>query len=596
MSEKVFVKNILTDSDFPFFSAGINQLERGNYYYRELNLIANHEIKSYLDCLPYHLDAEQPLILGSNEIIAMAAQDDFITGIAVSEALGDATSFIENADFTSESTSNANANASATGINNVGIINTKKGNDIIIGIGLATADSKAIAESEAILTSNSIANATAIANGIGIKNSGSIDTGEGNDAIVGIGNVIAQSIATTQADSTGGSGLVATATSTSVATTQTLAIGIENLGSIFAGKGHDLITGVANNWSVSSAEAEAFAQNTVALLTAGYDPAIMGQLETAIANSAAASTALSLSQTIGIANPNLIHTSNGHDFIFGLATNTSSSEALTVAAASATAADFATATADAVSLATTEGIAVGIANQGRVSTGRGDDTVMGIALRQVNADADADVEDVLAQANVPDAQANSNSVADTAQGFAIGIDNTTGIIKTDFGNDQVIGYGEIGIQGGRILTGKHHDHVIAYGSEIGFQDGKVRLGNGDDYFQAAIANLDPFTGEITFAEQQAGAIKNAVISGGNGNDTFELGGFSEAVTIDGGEDYDVFRLAGSLEGYQITLGAAELQELEIKSDDGMVTVKNVEALYFSHSDYAYSYADFGEFA
>ncbi|MEM7595358.1 MAG: hypothetical protein AAF383_28320, partial [Cyanobacteria bacterium P01_A01_bin.83] len=233
----------------------------------------------------------------------------------------------------------------------------------------------------------------------------------------------------------------------------------------------------------------------------------------------------------------------------------------------------------------------GIVNSGKIDTGKGADTIIGIAVGDVNAFSDADAN-ANADADVPDTQTTTNAVADTERGFAIGIDNSFGVIATNIGDDQVIGYGEIGIQGGQILTGKNHDSVIAYGIEAGLQESQVRLEGGNDYFRAALVNFDPFTGYIEYAEDQSGAIQDAVVSGGNGNDTFDIGGFTSNVVIDGGHDYDVFKLWGSIDEYEITLGSSEYQEVAIKGEDSMLTVKNVEALYFGDSGDVYSYHDF----
>ncbi|MEM9507919.1 MAG: hypothetical protein AAGA16_09555 [Cyanobacteria bacterium P01_E01_bin.35] len=592
MTENILIKNIITDGEFPIFLSGINHLEGGNVNYRHLNLVDNHEVKSYLDCLPAHIDEEQSMILGHTDVLATAENDDFVTGLGLSSAVSDAHAFAaEGINTSSESTADADADASAVGIDIAGKITTKEGNDTIIGIGLAEAKADADAESAAKLSSNSVATANAIANAIGIRNAGKIYAGEGNDTIIGIANVSASSTATasSQAESDSGNNLAVTANSESVAFVETSAIGIENEGWIYIGKGHDIIVGVANNWTTSVAEAEALAKNAVVMDR--EHPVTIDQVETAIATSTAASTAINQTLTLGIVNSGLINTGNGHDVILGLANNSSSSESLADADAESTAQDFAAAIADASSLAGTESIAVGIANFGRIVTGKGDDTIIGIAVSNVNAVADADA-DAFADANEPDAQTNTDTIADTANGFAIGIDNTSGIIKTDIGDDQVIGYGEIGIQGGKIFTGKHNDRVIAYGSKVGFQAGNVRLGNGHDYFQAAVVDFDPFTGHIEFAEDQSGSIQDAFVSGGRGNDNFELGGFSTGVTIDGGQDHDVFKLWGSIDEYEITLGSSEHQELAIKNEDAILTVKNVEAFYFGNSDHAYSYTDF----
>ncbi|MEM8720673.1 MAG: hypothetical protein AAGE84_15480 [Cyanobacteria bacterium P01_G01_bin.39] len=596
MTKKVLFENILDNHEFPIFRAGIERLEQGNRYYHQLNLIDNHEVESHLDHL-LHQDEEElinsvPMTLADTDALITDENADFISSLAFASAQSDATAIAEKVNTDSESTADADADANTIGLDNAGKISTKEDEDILMGIALSRADAEADADSSARLNSNSVATADAIADAIGISNSGKIYTGEDNDAVIGIANVFASSDADTnaRAKSLAGNDLEATATSASTAIVKTSAIGIENFDTIHTGLGSDMIVGVANNWATSVADAEAFARNTAALATE-YATSTLDQVETAIATSTAASTAISQSLTIGLANAGLIRTGRGHEVILGLAFNNSSSEALVDADAEATAKDFATAFAAGESQAVSESITIGIINSGRIATGRGGDTVIGIAVDDVTAFADADV-DANAVGDVPDAQTTSNAVSDTEQGFSIGIDNTSGVIATDIGDDQVIGYGETGIKGGQILTGKNHDQVIAYGIKAGLQAARVRLGAGNDYFRAALVDFDPFTGHIEYAEDQSGAIQDAVVSGGNGNDTFDIGGFASDVVIDGGRDYDVFKLWGSIDEYEITLGSSDHQEIAIKGEDAMLTVKNVEALYFGDSGDVYNYHDF----
>ncbi len=202
-----------------------------------------------------------------------------------------------------------------------------------------------------------------------------------------------------------------------------------------------------------------------------------------------------------------------------------------------------------------------------------------------NADADA-----VAAANDSDVQTNTNAIADNSRAIAIGIDNTGGVIKTGEGDDLILGYGEVGIKGGKILTGQGCDRIIGYGSTIGIEDCEIRLGQGNDYFQAAIVDFNSFT-EESWSANQSGSIKNAAIFGDGGNDTFEIGGFAATVLIDGGRDYDVLKLWGNLDDYAIARGSAYNQVI-IHDSDSTLVVENVEAFYFGNSDRIYSFNDF----
>ncbi|WP_158260738.1 hypothetical protein, partial [Pleurocapsa sp. CCALA 161] len=369
------------------------------------------------------------------------------------------------------------------------------------------------------------------------------------------------------------------------------ALGINNTGVINTGEGHDVIIGLATNSAVSEAEAAAFAYNA-AILATGSDPEAIQALETAIAQSASLATAVSTTTTLGIVNLGQILTSCGDDVIIGLANNQSSSNAQTISVAESAANDTATATADAQSLAIAQGSTVGIVNLGQINTGKGNDLVIGIAIDKSAAVAGANANAASTVDN-SDAQANTRTLSDTSQAIAIGIDNIGGKILTAIGNDRVVGVGEIGILGGSLNTGLGNDQVIAYGSTIGVQDSEIRLGQGDDFFKAAIVDFDPVTGAISFPLDQSSSIKNTSVFGDRGHDTFEISNFEGNVLIDGGKDFDVLRLWGNLDDYQFT-GSSDNRTLTIEdSDSGSVlTAKNIEAVYYGDSDQAYKISDF----
>jgi hypothetical protein len=283
-------------------------------------------------------------------------------------------------------------------------------------------------------------------------------------------------------------------------------------------------------------------------------------------------------------------TSNGNDVIVGLANNQSESKSQTRSVAESTANDLATATADAQSLAIALGSTIGIANFGEINTGKGNDIVMGIAIDKTAAIANADA-DAASTVNNSDAQTNTKAIADTSQAIAIGIDNTGGKILTAIGDDQIIGMGEIGILGGSLNAGVGDDRVIGYGKEVGVESSQIRLGQGNDWFKAAIVDFDPFTGAISLPSDQSDSIKDTNVFGDRGNDTFEIGDFKNSVLIDGGTDFDILRLWGNLDDYQFT-SSSDNKTLTIEDSGSVLTVKNVEAIYYGDSEQAYKISDF----
>ena len=446
---------------------------------------------------------------------------------------------------------------------------------------------KSVSESIFSATANSQANAVAI----GLENINKISTGRDNDSLIGVANASAfsESLATSKITVILGNNS-AIANSESIAVANILAIGIDNLGAIATGNGNDRILGVASTSADSQAEAIAFASNIAALSTE-CDSEVVNQIEKAISKSTSTTIANSKTSTFGIFNSGEIFTGQGDDVIFGLANTKSFSNSQAIAEAESIANDIAIATAKAESIAITESDTVGIVNTGAIATGRGNDIIVGIAVNNVAATADAKA-DTVSIADNPDSQTDTNSIADTSTAISIGIDNTSGVIKTSEGDDRVIGYGAIGIKGGNIETEKGNDRIIAYGSNIGVEDSEIKLGQGDDYFQAAIVDFNQSTQEVYFQEDQSGSIKNAAIFGDRGNDTFDIGGFEATVSINGGKDYDALKLWGNISDYQITLGSSGNQALTIEDADSMLIVENVEAFYFGNSDRVYSFSDF----
>ncbi len=462
---------------------------------------------------------------------------------------------------------------------------TSKRTEPALTVGNATATSEAQLTLDDLATANANSESSADALAIGISNTGKITTGKGHDAILGIANASALgvSIAISQAESAFADNSSVSAKSESVSVVNSLAIGIDNLGAIATGRGDDVIVGVASTWALSEAEATAFANN------AAVDSKTLNEIKTAISQSTSKATAISNTNALGIINSGAIFTGQGNDTIVGLANNRSSSNSLAISQAESMANDVATATADAASLAISQGSAVGIVNQGAIATGQGNDAIIGIAVNNSAVDANADA-DAVATANDSDVKINTNAIADNSGAITIGIDNSEGVIKMGEGDDLIIGYGLVGIKGGKIQTGQGCDRIIGYGSTVGIEDSEIRLGQGNDYFQAAIVNSNSFT-EESLSANQSGSIKNAAIFGDGGNDTFEIGGFTATVSIDGGKDYDVLKLWGNLDDYAIARGSSDNQVI-IHDSDSTLIVENVEAFYFGNSDRLYSFNDF----
>ena len=613
MTRTIFIKDImLTNATIPFLLQS-NWIEGNSIKYQLQDLFDNYKVKvkSNVDHLFASTTDDQNNLdaLAVNDMGEMIAGrcDDAIIGIANATASTDSKADSEiilvadNLLAQADSEATADANALAIGIENKSKIKTNKGHDIILGVANATASGNSIANSQAELVlssvpaaaiSNSVAKVNVLAEAVGISNASHIATGIGHDLIIGVAKASASgsSMADSQALALSSNDSSATANSNALTIVDTLAIGIDNVDKITTGKGDDIIIGAASTSAMSEAEAKAFAHNTTALVNE-CDPAATIQVETAFSSSTSAATANSRTTTLGIINSGKIFMDRGNDVIIGLAYSKNSSNAQTISYAESIANSQAIAIANANSSAIAEGTAVGIANLGKINTGRGNDFVIGIAINAATADADADA-DAVAVADDSNAQTDSSAIADTANAIAIGIDNTSGLLITANGNDQVVGIGDIGIIGGNLRGGSGHDRIIGYGNTVGVANSKIELGKGNDFFKAAIVNFDPFTGETSFLEDQSGAIKDASIFGDRGNDTFEIGGFESNVAIDGGRHHDVVKLWGSIDDYDITLASSGDKALTIENSDGILAVKNVEEFYFGNSDQAYSYHDF----
>ncbi|MEN9519744.1 MAG: hypothetical protein RLZZ381_2332 [Cyanobacteriota bacterium] len=608
MSDNILLKDIVSIDNFFTIPERVYELEKSIIECEKTGSIYQYDDKSNVDSTlvtdPNNPDNYQAVAMNNNHNVATGIDNDIVYGKGISSALSSATAgseaeFISTHLVTANSQAIADVGVLALGIVNSGTINTGKGDDIIFGTADAWGNSKADAQSESILsnvtytdaTSNSLATVNVLVEAVGISNSGKINTGSGDDIIVGVANASASGNSTTNSqtqlvftnDST------ANANSESVVIVNSLSIGVDNTSTINTGEGHDVIVGFATNSAMSQAIAATFAYNATVLATGGDSQAI-DVIETAVSQSTSSATAVNTTTTLGIVNSGQIITSSGDDVIVGLANNQSESKSQTNSVAESTANDLATATADGQSLAIALGSTVGIANFGEINTGKGNDIVMGLAINKTTANADADANAV-SVVNDSDAQTNTSAIADVSQVRAIGIDNTGGKILTATGDDQIIGMGEIGILGGSLNAGVGDDQVIGYGKKVGVESSQIRLGQGNDCFKAAIVDFDPFTGAISLPSDQSDSIKDTSVFGDRGNDTFEIGDFKNSVLIDGGKDFDVLRLWGNIDDYQFT-GSSDDKTLTIEDSGSVLTVKNVEAIYYGDSDQAYKISDF----
>lgn len=529
----------------------------------------------------YNNDPEQDLIFEQSE------DEAFIEATVVSES---EPTTEEELNIAANSESLVEAIADSIGIDNSGEIITGKGKDIIFGV----ADSIAVSEtitvsnaksfldnvSTADADSQSLARSLALA--VGIDNSGKIATGKDRDIVLGFATADAVSKATAKAKVKlfSDNASAANANSETGAEAITGAIGIDNSGVITTDGGNDFVVGVANTSTSTQAYAHA-----KAILKANH---VSDLDRLAIAESDSLAVANGGVQALGISNSGEIFTGHGNDLILGLANADNSSDAKAVSKTKSLADASATATA----LAMVEGDAVGIVNSGKIGTGRGHDTVLGVAHNNSPATPEA-------KAKADNIEGNSSSVSDlfsssdTLAAIAIGINNSSGTIYTNRGKDRIVGKAStIGILGGKIDTGSGDDIIEGYGGSVGIENTKIYAGAGNDHFQAAKVDLDPFTGDFTFAKNQTSAIKDVEVYGDRGHDIFKVGGFSGNNLIDGGRDFDVLELWGDVSEYNIITGSRHENTLIIESADSRLTVSHVEEFYFGDSDRAYYSGDF----
>ena len=481
----------------------------------------------------------------------------------------------------SEASANSYSESIAIGTENLAKITIGSGNDIIFGLAEANAVSKAqaIAQAKSLSDYASTANADSqsisqsLALATGISNVSKIDTGSGNDIIFGLAkaNAVSEAQAIAKAKLFLDNAYNANANSESIAETIAGAVGIANSGWLLTDGGNDIIVGVANTSTATQASAQAKA----ILKTSGFDD-VLDLLE---AQSTSNAIAIAQTQIFGINNSGKIFTGHGSDSILGLANSKNLSDARAFSKTKVISNSLATATAEGSANAVVNGEAVGIVNSGYINTGKGHDTITGLAVNDPVAIASADAE-AMSMANDNDSESDTFSFSDTSEAVAIGINNSLGAIYTGRGNDRISGYAStVGILGGEIYTGKGRDRIVGKGSSVGIIDSTIYAGAGNDYLQAAIIEIDPSTGNSAMSEDQTGSISNAQLYGNNGHDTFDIGGFAGNVLIDGGKDFDVLQLWGNVDDYLISLGSDGLT-LTIEDSGSVLTARNIEEFYF----------------
>ncbi len=482
----------------------------------------------------------------------------------------------------------ADTNAKNAQRNTINNLDTSAENGNTVRLINTTVFGKYSSEFPPATTNNSALNIRADV--IGISNNSEISTSrksDRGDTIIGLARI--NSVGILEAEATAKDSILASANSESNVQIEVLAIGIDNFGRIATGKNDDFIAGIADTSTQGEAKATSIANafNLNADLIAELPNSI-----TAEANANAFTN--NFVSTFGIFNSGEIFSHQGNDVIFGLANSQSSSNSTSFAEANANGGNLAFATANAEAIAITQDATVGIINTGIISTGRDNDVVIGLAFNQSSADAQADAA-ATANGSVTDTNAvtNVNSVADAENVVAIGIDNSAGLIETGAGSDQVIAYGStVGIFGGEIRTGRDDDQIIGYGREKGVEATVIYAGNGNDYFKAAIGELDILTG-FNLAEEQTGSISNAQIFGQDGDDAFEIGDFEGSVLIDGGRNYDTLRLLGDVDRYKFSLGGSNDTVLTIEDEDAgsILTAKSIEAFYLGDGEQLYGVSD-----
>jgi Ca2+-binding RTX toxin-like protein len=170
-------------------------------------------------------------------------------------------------------------------------------------------------------------------------------------------------------------------------------------------------------------------------------------------------------------------------------------------------------------------VSIGLAGFGSLDGGNGNDFITGIGINE--------------------------------NGYGIGIRNYEDIFSSR-GNGSVSG-------------GNGSDIITGYGTSVGIQGGIIDGGNGNDYFKAR--RIDSEGKKLS---NQGGAIADVLITGGKGDDTFDVG-YGNA-TLDGGQGFDTLILLGSSDNYSIS---GSNGELTLVRDGYTLNALNIENIVYA---------------
>jgi hypothetical protein len=376
-----------------------------------------------------------------------------------------------------------------------GIIDTRGRNDTIIGeADMVVEIATGISNSGTIKTGSGDDTITGTGKGGGVvryrfagtgifnSSTGSISAGSGNDTITGIGD--------------GGSD-----------TDDGKALGISNQGKISGDAGNDNIKGIGTGGM--------YGGDGIGILNSGHISGGTGN-DAITGNGTGFHHIFGFTggDGIGISNTGEIDGNTGNDKIIGTGTGGEGG-------------------ADYFDRRGTGGQGIGILNAGTIRGGAGDDLISGLGTGGKGGESEG------------------------IGGDGIGISNSSHIYG-DNGNDIIKGIGIGGLSDsaangrgvgifnqGRINGGAGQDKILGYGTSVGIEGNGVNVvgidgGAGDDLFKARkITGLDAKDNPIESSNQD-GAIANIFISGGQGNDIFDVG-FGTA-KLDGGQGWDTLIL------------------------------------------------------
>jgi hypothetical protein len=215
------------------------------------------------------------------------------------------------------------------------------------------------------------------------------------------------------------------------------------------------------------------------------------------------------------------------------------------------------------------GAGYGITNVGSVWGGDGDDSISGTGTGTSSA-AYGGIG--FFNVGIISGGAGDDSISGTGTtDFGIYNANDTSL-SGGAGNDFIAGTGgQIGIANNSIISGgAGNDTITGAGTSVGIGGGSLEGNDGNDYFKAR--RIDTAGNPV---EDQGGAISGALILGGKGDDTFDLG-WGNAI-IKGGDGWDKLILLGSSGEYAIT--GTSCNGI-IGRDNLVLKVINVEEIIF----------------